>query len=254
MEEKDLRHSRSSLLLGDDVMDACCRTKVIIFGVGGVGSWCAEGLLRSGIRNLTLVDDDVVAPSNLNRQLEATVSNLGCPKVEALRDRLLDIDPGAEIVALQKTYTAESDKDFCLDSYDYVIDAIDSLRDKMDLIHSASLSGATLFSSMGAACKLDPTLVRVAEFGSVRGCPLGSALRKNMRRLGIYPEKKFLCVYDEQVLPNLGAEHWQELDKDPRKKRVNGSLVHITSIFGMTLAGLVLQDIYNRFKSSEWGL
>ncbi|MBO4635330.1 MAG: tRNA threonylcarbamoyladenosine dehydratase [Bacteroidales bacterium] len=211
--------------------------RVILFGVGGVGSWCAEALVRSGIGHLTIVDPDCVDVTNINRQLPALHSTVGRPKVAVLRERLLDINATCEITALQERYTAGAD--FGLQGYDIIIDAIDSLSEKADLILEASACPGAFFSSMGAACKIDPTRVRVAEFFSVRGCPLGAALRKKMRRAGTLPAKPFLCVYDDEVLPNLGPEQ----DPGPGKAVANGTLAPVTGIFGFTLAALVVQEI-----------
>ena len=130
----DPAFNRTKLLVGDDVMSAMGRARVILFGVGGVGSWCAEGLVRSGITHLTLVDSDCVSQSNINRQLMATARTVGQVKVEALRDRLLEINPQAEITALQRPYNADTAESFQLDSFDYILDAIDSLKEKSDLI------------------------------------------------------------------------------------------------------------------------
>lgn len=237
------RLNRSELLLGADVMERLASVRVIVFGVGGVGSWCAEGLVRSGVRRLTLVDADCVAPSNINRQRMATVPTIGRPKVDVLKEMLLEIDPEADITVLQRRFTAEDAEEFGLDSYDYVIDAIDSLSDKAALILAASASKATFFSSMGAACKVDPTKIRVAEFWEVRCCPLGFLLRKKLRRAGTLPAKPFLCVYDEELLPNKGEGTAlpEELKFD--KKSHNGSLVTVTAPFGFTLASLVIRDI-----------
>ena len=231
--------TRSALLLGDETMERLSRTRVILFGVGGVGSWCAEGLIRSGIGHLTLVDPDVVMPSNVNRQLPATTRTLGRPKAEVMRERLLEINPEAEIEAVVKAYHDEDYESFALDSYDYVIDAIDALKDKRLLLVRASQTRAKVFSSMGAALKTDPTKIRVAEFWDVRGCPLGFLLRKKMRREGTLPAKEILCVYDDEVLENQGAA---PEDGDP-KKTINGTTCPITAIFGMTLAGLVVKDL-----------
>ena len=126
--------NRTELLLGKEAMQRISSKRVIIFGVGGVGSWCAECLVREGIAHLTLVDSDVVCVTNCNRQLMATTKTIGEPKVEALKKRLLEINPEAEIVALQKNYSEETSSDFNIDTYDYVIDAIDSLKDKISLI------------------------------------------------------------------------------------------------------------------------
>ena len=215
-------------------MDRLRDVRVIIFGVGGVGSWCAESLVRSGVGHLTIVDQDRVVESNINRQLMATTKTVGRVKVEALRERLLDINPDADIVAIEGAYNKTTADSYDLSPYDYIIDAIDSLSCKTELLLRASRTGATVFSSMGAALKVDPTRVRVAEFWDVRGCPLGAAIRKKMRQNKTLPAKKFLCVYDHEVLPNVG------------EGESNGTTAHITGIFGLTLAGLVIKDIYSR--------
>ena len=235
--------NRAELLLGAGVMARLASVRVILFGVGGVGSWCAEGLVRSGVMHLTIVDADCVAPSNINRQRMATVSTVGRPKVEVLREMLLDINPSASIETIQARFTEASAPDFSLDSYDYIIDAIDALKDKASLILHATATPATFFSSMGAACKIDPTKVRVASFWDVRGCPLGAMLRKKLRKAGTLPARDFLCVYDEELLPNRGADTAlpEELKFD--KVAHNGSLVTVTATFGLTLASLLLQDI-----------
>lgn len=258
-------YNRTELLVGDDVMTELAKTRVIILGVGGVGSWCAEGLVRSGITHLTIVDSDRVCITNVNRQLMATVRTVGQVKVEALRDRLLEINPKAEITAIQQIYSAETASLFNLDDYDYVVDAVDSLKDKVQLILNAAASRAKFFCSLGAALKVDPLKVQVAEFWNVRGCPLGAALRKKMKRAGTYPAKKFLCVYDDEVLPNRGhcrscgtekclCPKSQDGPGDPAllnhewcssKAQINGTTAHVTAIFGMTLSGLIIRDIYN---------
>ena len=236
--------ARTSLLLGPEMMEKISSVRVIIFGIGGVGSWCAESLVRSGIRHLTIVDADTISASNVNRQLMATAGNIAQVKTDVMKARLLEINPEAEIIAINGVYTAETAAEFALDNYDYVLDCIDSLKDKMTLIFNASASRAVFFSSMGSALKVDPTKIRVAEFWKVRGCPLGSMLRKRLRQRGMLPAKEFLCVYDEEVMPNRGAAPSPEEDPGLFKKaQTNGTLAHITGIFGLTLAGLVIQDI-----------
>ena len=234
---------RTALLVGEENMAKLARTKAIIFGVGGVGSWCAEGLIRNGIGHLTIVDPDLVAESNVNRQLMATSKTVGKVKVDVLKQRLKDINPDAEIEAIRRVYSKETEGSFDLDSFDYVIDCIDSLKDKADLILTASSSKATFLSSMGAALKIDPTKVRVAGFWEVRGCPLGAALRKKFRKSGNLPQKDFLCVFDEEVLQNKVASSLTENEPMNGKAVINGSLVHITAIFGFTLAGLVTEMV-----------
>ena len=220
--------SRSELLLGEKAMNCIGEKRVIIFGVGGVGSWCAESLVRSGIKHLTIVDSDTVCASNINRQLMATTETIGQVKVDVLRQRLLTINPSAEITAIHEFFTAETAESFHLDSYDYIIDAIDSLKDKALLILMACETKATFFASMGAALKLDPTRIKIAEFWKIQGDPLARALRKIYKREGLYPSRKFLCIYSDEPIEPQGEG--------------KGSLVHITAIFGFMLAGLVIQN------------
>lgn len=234
--------NRARLLLGDESMERLASRRVLLFGVGGVGSWCAESLVRTGIVHLTIVDADCVNITNVNRQLMATTRTVGRPKVEVLKERLLEINPSAQITAIQELFTAENAANFHLDSYDYIIDCIDSLKDKTALIELASHSPAALFSSMGAALKIDPTRIRVAEFWDVQGDPLARAIRKKFRKEGRETGKPVLCVYSEELLENKG-EAQEPAQEIVRKACVNGSLAHITAIFGHTLAGLVLMDI-----------
>ena len=260
--------NRAQLLLGSDAMDRLGNIRVIIFGVGGVGSWCAESLVRSGISHLTVVDSDRVCITNINRQLMATVKTVGQVKVEALKERLLTINPMAEIDARQQIFSEETANSFCLESYDYIIDAIDSLKDKRLLIEMACQTKAVFFSSMGAALKMDPTRIKVAEFWKVEGCPLARALRQRFKRLKRKPARKFLCVYSDELLENKGHNASCGTDKCmcPKamngpgdaamlnhewcssKAQINGSLMHITAIFGMTIAGLVVKDAVGKEK------
>lgn len=259
---------RTELLLGEETMNEIYKTKVIIFGIGGVGSWCAESLIRSGIMHLTIVDSDRVCVTNINRQLLATTKNVGQVKVDALKGRLLEINPKATINALQKIYNADSSDLFQLNEYDFIIDAIDSLDSKAHLIRTATKTEATFISSMGAALKMDPSKIRTAEFWKVRGCPLGAALRKKIKK-GEKPAKKFTCVYSEEVLPNLGHNDSCGTEKclcpksskapgDPElanhewcssKAQINGTMAHVTAIFGFTIAGLVMQEINEKSKN-----
>ena len=235
--EYESAFQRSEMLLGSDVMTLMAQKRVIVFGVGGVGSWCAEALIRTGFRQLTIVDFDRVDPTNINRQLMATTETVGQPKVEALRRRLLSISPSADITALQKVFNAETAADFDLASYDYIIDAIDSVKDKALLIEQACLTKSRLYSSMGAALKLDPTRIQVAEFWKVKGDPLARALRNLFKKQQRFPKRKFQCVFS---------------DESPRQQgSCKGSLVHITGVFGMTLAGLVIQDICKMRNNCE---
>ena len=188
-------------------MERVAQQRVIVFGCGGVGSWCIEALVRSGIRHITLVDFDRVAPSNINRQLMATQETVGQVKVEAMRHHLLTINPEAEIIIRNETYCADTADTFPLDDYDYVIDAIDSLPDKQLLIERATRSRSRLFSSMGAALKLDPTRIQVAEFWKVKGCPLARALRQRFKKSKTFPARKFQCVFSDEVAQPLVNDH-----------------------------------------------
>ncbi len=271
---------RSELLLGADKMQQIGEARVILFGVGGVGSWCAESLIRSGIMHLTLVDSDRICITNINRQLPATTKTVGRVKVDVLRERLLEINPNAEITAIQGIYSAENKADYRLEQYDFIIDAIDSLKDKADLILTATqLKNSVFVSSMGAALKMDPTRIKVAEFWSVTGDPLARALRQRFKRDKQFPKRKFLCVYSDELLENKGVNHScgtehcmcpkvteaqlkaaqeaeatggkSELGRTDlinhewctSKAQINGTVAHITGIFGFMLAGLVLRRL-----------
>ena len=254
---------RTELLVGNEAMERLSSRSVIIFGVGGVGSWCAESLIRTGIQSLTIVDSDRVCITNINRQLMATSQTVGQVKVDALRERLLTINPKADITAVQEIFSEETADQFDIGSYDYIIDAIDSLRDKARLILMACQTKARFFSSMGAALKLDPTRIQVAEFWKVTGDPLARALRNRFKRDKTFPKRKFKCVFSDELLQNQGqcATCGTEQCVCPKAKagpgnprllnhewcsskaQINGTLAHITAIFGFTLAGLVVQDI-----------
>ncbi|HHX32515.1 MAG TPA: tRNA threonylcarbamoyladenosine dehydratase [Bacteroidales bacterium] len=238
--------ARTELLLGSETMREIASKRVILFGVGGVGSWCAEGLIRSGITQLTIVDSDKVAVANINRQLPATTKTVGMLKVEVLRNRLIEINPNAQITSIPHIYCPESAESFQLGKYDYVIDAIDSLSNKLDLLCRASATNAVVFSSMGAGLRLDPQKIRVAEFKKVRGCKLAYALRQKLKK-GETLKKPILCVYSEEINKNNGEDALANADENSsfRKARINGTMVQVTAVFGFTLSGLVVQDIVN---------
>ena len=242
--------NRTELLLGQKTTHSIANKRVILFGVGGVGSWCAESLVRSGIHHLTLVDSDCVCATNINRQLMATTETIGQPKVEVLKKRLLSINPNAEINALQQVYCPETADSFNIETYDYILDAIDSLDNKVLLIRRACETSATFFASMGAALKMDPLKIDIAEFWKVKGCPLAKALRNKFKKSKQFPAKKFKCVYSEELLENKGmdtfhetTENLPEHDWHAAKVHTNGTIAHTTAIFGFMLAGLVIQDI-----------
>ena len=218
---------RTELLLGAEVMRALADTRVIVVGTGGVGSWCAEALIRTGVGHLTLVDSDRVCASNVNRQLMATSATIGEPKVTALARRLREINPAADIAAVDGIYSADTASSFKLEEYGYVIDAIDSVADKAHLIrHALSIPSVTLFSSMGAARRLDPFRIRATEFWKVQGDGLARALRNRFRKTGEFPARKFKCVWS---------------DETPRAD--GGTVMHVTAAFGLALASLVVREI-----------
>ena len=220
--------SRSTALLGEKSMTLLQSKRVILFGIGGVGSWCAECLIRTGLTHLTIVDGDTVQPSNLNRQLPATQVTIGQPKVLALKERLLTINPDATIEAIPEMVNGEWLETHGL-NYDYVIDAIDSVADKTDLIlYATRARGVKIFSSMGAALRFDPTQVTTGELMSIQGDALAKAVRARMKRLGKHPYKKVRCVYSTE---------------QAQRCETRGSLMQVTAAFGLTLASLVIKDL-----------
>lgn len=251
MYSEQSRLRRSQLLLGQHAVDRMATVRVIIFGVGGVGSWCAECLIRTGIKHLTIVDADDVCVTNCNRQLEATPQTIGQVKVEAMRRRLLEVNPDAEVTALCAFYHPETADHFHLDQYDYIIDCIDSLADKADLIRRATALPRTtrLYSSMGAALRLDPLRVRSGEFWTIQGDALARALRTRFKREHSFPARRFTCVYsDEPAMTNQGedltlATAAAEQGTAVPRSRPNGSLCPVTGTFGFALASLVIRDI-----------
>ncbi len=227
---------RLALLTGPEAVQRLQRARVIVFGIGGVGSWAAEGLVRSGVRDITLVDGDAVALSNLNRQLQATVDNLGRPKVDALRQRLESLAPAVRVTTRQEMYTPENADTFDLNDYDYLLDCIDTVKSKTELLCRAAAAPGTVYSSMGAARKLDPTLARADSIWETRGCPLARVIRRNLRQRGVTAAIR--AVYSPEALP-LPPQH----EQDPETGQiVNGSAVHVTAVFGMIMAGLVVRD------------
>lgn len=222
-------------LFGEPALERFAGLKVILFGVGGVGSWCAEALVRSGISNLTLVDSDMVVASNINRQLPAEASTVGEPKAEVLARRLNALRPGVRAEPVVSLYEPGDAAKFGLQNFDAVIDAIDSLKPKIDLLVSASQAGAAVFSSMGAAGRLDPTLVRHGSIWDTGGCPLAKKIRAALRQQNFGGD--FEAVYSlEKPRPHYVAK------PEPGSSRPSlGSAMPVTAAFGMALASLVLK-------------
>lgn len=232
-------HDRTALLFGKDGLERLQTIRVLIFGIGGVGSWCAEALVRSGVKHITIVDNDRVCVTNCNRQLMATSRTIGQPKVLALKERLQEINPDVCVTALEKVYESATADEFRMEEYDYIIDAIDSLKDKADLILRATAlpMHITLISSMGAALRCNPFMIRKAEFWNVKGDPLARALRNKFKHSKQFPKRKFVCVYSEEPpMKNVGVSD----ETCSYKTQINGSLCHITASFGMAIAGIVI--------------
>ena len=217
--------TRTIQLLGEEGFAALQRARGRLCGVGGVGGWCAETLLRTGIGHLTLVDFDKVDTTNLNRQVVATHENIGQSKVLEMQKRLLSIAPEADVQAIDLQYNSDTADTFDLAQYDIVIDAIDMVECKALLLYRATQSGCRVYSSMGAGRKTDPLKIRTAEFWKVQGCPLARALRTKMKKTNLIPTAKIQCVYSEEISGD------------------QGTLAPIVGVFGMTLASIVINDL-----------
>ena len=220
--------TRTIQLIGEGGLAALQRARVILFGVGGVGGWCAETLLRTGIGHLTLVDFDKVDTTNLNRQVVATAANIGQNKVQEMQKRLLQICPEADIQIIDKQYNVETADSFELSEFDIVIDAIDMVECKALLLYNATIAGCRVYSSMGAGRKLNPQQIRIAEFWKVQGCPLARALRTKMKKSGLLPISKIQCVYSEEIASE------------------KGTMAQVVGVFGMTLASMVINELVSK--------
>jgi tRNA A37 threonylcarbamoyladenosine dehydratase len=216
--------SRSAALLGDDAMRKLAAARILVVGVGGVGGWCAEALARTGVGHIVLMDDDMVAASNINRQCPATASTIGMPKAEVMAARLKAINPGLDVKALPRRYEGGE-----FAPCDIVIDAIDSVDCKAALILEAADRGVPLISSMGAAFRLDPTKVRITRFEKVEGDGLAKALRNRFRRIDRRPGK-FECVWSTELPVRTDSS-----------SQAKGSLMQVTATFGMCLAAKAVE-------------
>ena len=229
--------SRSEALLGETVMKRLAEARVLVVGVGGVGSWCAEALVRTGLGHITLVDDDVVAESNVNRQCPATMETIGRAKVEAMAERLTAINPGCKVEASNSRFSSAASFSR-LASFDLIVDAIDSVDCKAELILGATEAGIPIVSSMGAALRLDPTKVKVTRFEKVEGDGLARALRQRFKKLGRFPSTKFTCVWSAEspVGRSVPDRRGAQGTARPTIGEGKGSLMQVTAVFGMCLA------------------
>ncbi|MBC8588667.1 tRNA threonylcarbamoyladenosine dehydratase [Paratissierella segnis] len=225
---------RTELLLGIEEMKKLQNSEVAVFGIGGVGSFSAEALVRSGLGKIVLVDYDIIDITNINRQIHATIKTVGLSKVEVMKERLLDINPDLEIKVFNEKYTEET-KDLLLSSdYDYVIDAIDMISAKIDLINTCKTMGISIISSMGAGNKLDPTSFEIKDIYSTKVCPLAKVMRRELKKRGI-KDLKVVCSEETPKKINIG-------DKEIRKA-TPGSIAFVPSVVGLILASEVIKDL-----------
>ena len=233
--------SRTQLLIGKEAMDKLSKTRVAIFGIGGVGGYTAEALARSGVGELDLIDDDKVGLTNINRQIFATRKTVGKYKVDVAEERLKDINPDIIINKHQTFYTPETSEKFDFSKYDYVVDAIDTVTGKIALIENAKKAGTPIISSMGAGNKVDPTAFEVADIYKTSVCPLARVMRYELKRRGI---KKLKVVYSkEKPIPPIADEEpngengcLSKADKVPGKRQVPGSTAFVPSVAGLLIA------------------
>ena len=227
---------RTRMLLGEDAMEALRLRHVAVFGLGGVGSYAVEALLRSGVGELTLIDDDTVSVSNLNRQLEATVRTVGQPKAEAIAARCREINPDAVLHPVCARYDAAQREAFFTARYDYIIDAIDTVSCKLDLIETALARGIPILSALGTGNKLDASLLEITDIAKTRNCSLARVVRKELRARGIH----HLRVIYSPELPRTP----EALEAPPPGRRsVPASVVWVPGCAGLMAGGFVVQEL-----------
>lgn len=230
------RFSRTELLIGNAGLEKLSRCSVAIFGIGGVGSFAAEALARAGLGSLTLVDGDAICLTNINRQLHAASSTIGRPKAEVMRERILDINPDARVTALSEFYLPKNAEDFFATSYDYMVDAIDMVTSKIDLIVRATARDIPMISSMGAGNKLDPSRFEIADLYATSVCPLARVMRRELRSRGVGALK---VVYSKEapLVPTGSTE------KTDGRRQTPGSISFVPSVAGLLIAAEVVKDL-----------
>lgn len=226
---------RTEMILGENSTNNLAEKNVILFGLGGVGSYAAEALARAGIGKLTIVDNDTVSVTNINRQLCALHSTVGKAKIDVVKERLLDINPLCEVTALQKFYLPENSAEFSLEKYDYIADAIDTVSAKIDLAVKSQEYGIPMISCMGTGNKLDPSLFTVSDIFKTSVCPLCRVMRTELKKRGI---KKLNVVWspEEPVKPAM-------TDENTGKRQTPGSLPFVPPVAGMLMAGKIILDL-----------
>ena len=244
--------SRTELLLGTDAMKKLEECKVAVFGVGGVGSFVAEGLARSGVGHMVLVDDDLICMTNVNRQIHATTKTVGRVKVDVMKERILDINPKAEVITIQKFYLPDNAAEFMQLDYDYIVDAIDTVTGKIDLVCKAREMKIPIISSMGAGNKLDPTQFEVADIYKTSVCPLAKVMRKEHRARHI-DALKVVYSKEQPIRPAGKGGCGKECICPPGSARncdmrrsVPGSISFVPSVVGLIIAGEVIKDLVHK--------
>lgn len=230
------RFIREEMLIGAEAMQKLASAHVAVFGIGGVGSYAAEALVRAGIGKLTFVDHDTIGESNINRQLIALYSTVGRPKAEVMAERARDINPDADVRAICAIYNAENREAFFADRYDYIIDAIDLVSCKLDLIQTAMDRGIPIISSLGTGNKFDPMQFEITDISKTKNCPLARVMRKELRGRGI-DHHRVLYSTEDPIKP-------AETEAPPPGRRsVPGSVSWVPSCAGLMLAGDVIRTI-----------
>lgn len=242
--------SRTELLLGKKAMERLLSSRVAVFGIGGVGGHAAEALVRSGVGCIDIIDNDRVALTNINRQMFATHSSIGKLKVDAAEDRLRDINPQVKINKYATFYTPQTASEFDFSQYDYVIDAIDTVTGKIELILNADKTGTPIISSMGAGNKLNPTEFEVCDIYKTSVCPLARVMRTELKKRGI---KKLKTVYSKEQpitpIEEIAAECMEENKKEDSSRRaIPGSTAFVPSVVGLIIASEVIKDLIKDIK------
>lgn len=239
---------RTRLLIGDEPLNRLSRAKVAVFGVGGVGGFCVEALTRAGIGTLHLYDDDTVSESNLNRQLIALHSTIGRPKVEVMAQRVMDINPQCDVKAFPMFYLPENADTVNLTQYDYVIDAIDTVAAKLELVSRCTAGNIPIISAMGSGNKLDPTAFVVTDISKTQGCPLARVMRKELRKRGI-DHLKVVYSKEEPLTPSAPPEEEapdnasNTRPTSSARRATPGSISFVPAAAGLVLAGAVIRDL-----------
>ena len=230
------------MLIGSAAMEKLAASHVMVFGIGGVGSFTVEALARAGVGNLTLVDDDCICLTNINRQLHATTQTIGRFKVEVMKERVLDINPQARVTVIQKFYLPENAEEFFAMNCDYIVDAIDTVTAKIDLIVRAQSKGIPVISSMGAANKMDPTQFEVADIFKTTVCPLAKVMRYELRARGV---KALKVVYSKEkpLTPQAGECPPEPVRPGAARRQIPGSISFVPSVAGLILAGEVIKEL-----------